>query len=85
MKQLLDEIPHTIVDDSVVKRVDLRKLYVCSVDPPGCKDIDDALHARRLNESIYNEWWKLVIDEQVHNGMITAERRDQIYAKLKIN
>ena len=21
---------------------------VCSVDPPGCKDIDDALHARPL-------------------------------------
>jgi exosome complex exonuclease DIS3/RRP44 len=29
-------------------RRDLRHLCVCSVDPPGCKDIDDALHARRL-------------------------------------
>jgi exosome complex exonuclease DIS3/RRP44 len=29
-------------------RVDLRDLDVCSVDPPGCKDIDDALHARWL-------------------------------------
>ncbi len=27
-------------------RVDLRHLTVCSIDPPGCKDIDDALHAR---------------------------------------
>jgi exoribonuclease R len=27
-------------------RTDLRGLPVCSVDPPGCKDIDDALHAR---------------------------------------
>ena len=27
---------------------DLRHLPVCSVDPPGCKDIDDALHVRRL-------------------------------------
>ena len=27
-------------------RRDLRGLIVCSVDPPGCKDIDDALHAR---------------------------------------
>jgi exosome complex exonuclease DIS3/RRP44 len=25
---------------------DLRHLPVCSVDPPGCKDIDDALHVR---------------------------------------
>eukprot|EP00899_Mesostigma_viride_P029003 jgi/Mesvir1/9288/Mv04469-RA.3 len=29
-------------------RRDLRHLVVCSVDPPGCKDIDDALHCRRL-------------------------------------
>jgi exosome complex exonuclease DIS3/RRP44 len=29
-------------------RRDLRHLAVCSVDPPGCKDIDDALHARPL-------------------------------------
>lgn len=25
-------------------RLDLRKLDVVSIDPPGCKDIDDALH-----------------------------------------
>ena len=29
-------------------RVDLRGLDVCSIDPPGCKDIDDALHARTV-------------------------------------
>ncbi|KIN93475.1 hypothetical protein M404DRAFT_17294 [Pisolithus tinctorius Marx 270] len=29
-------------------REDLRELIVCSIDPPGCQDIDDALHARRL-------------------------------------
>ncbi|CAJ0921427.1 unnamed protein product [Ranitomeya imitator] len=29
-------------------RIDLRYLYVCSVDPPGCTDIDDALHCREL-------------------------------------
>jgi len=29
-------------------RRDLRHLPVCSVDPPGCKDIDDALHVRSL-------------------------------------
>ncbi|WWC59353.1 uncharacterized protein I303_101905 [Kwoniella dejecticola CBS 10117] len=29
-------------------REDLRDLIVCSIDPPGCQDIDDALHARRL-------------------------------------
>ncbi|KAF9243101.1 hypothetical protein BU15DRAFT_86519 [Melanogaster broomeanus] len=29
-------------------RLDLRELDICSIDPPGCQDIDDALHARRL-------------------------------------
>lgn len=29
-------------------REDLRHLPICSVDPPGCKDIDDALHIRPL-------------------------------------
>ena len=29
-------------------RRDLRELLVCSIDPPGCVDIDDALHARKL-------------------------------------
>ncbi|EWM28885.1 exosome complex exonuclease, partial [Nannochloropsis gaditana] len=29
-------------------RVDLRKLSVMSIDPPGCKDIDDALHCTPL-------------------------------------
>ena len=31
-------------------REDLRKLRVCSVDPPGCRDIDDALSCRRLDD-----------------------------------
>lgn len=30
-------------------RVDLRQLCVCSVDPPGCTDIDDALHCHELD------------------------------------
>ncbi|KAJ3726993.1 RNB-domain-containing protein [Lentinula raphanica] len=29
-------------------REDLRDVLVCSIDPPGCQDIDDALHARLL-------------------------------------
>lgn len=29
-------------------REDLRDVVVCSIDPPGCQDIDDALHARPL-------------------------------------
>ncbi|CAA7262309.1 unnamed protein product [Cyclocybe aegerita] len=29
-------------------REDLRDLLICSIDPPACQDIDDALHARPL-------------------------------------
>ncbi|RYO98530.1 hypothetical protein DL764_007065 [Monosporascus ibericus] len=29
-------------------REDLRDLLICSIDPVGCQDIDDALHARQL-------------------------------------
>lgn len=32
----------------IAQREDLRHLDVCSVDPPGCTDIDDALHCRSL-------------------------------------
>ncbi|KAJ7037505.1 hypothetical protein C8F04DRAFT_1092687 [Mycena alexandri] len=36
-------------DDGVWKaREDLRDLTICSIDPPNCQDIDDALHARPL-------------------------------------
>lgn len=26
---------------------------ICSIDPPGCKDIDDALHCKRLPNGNY--------------------------------
>lgn len=37
-----------ITDDIVAQRTDLRHLPIVSIDPPGCKDIDDALHCRPL-------------------------------------
>lgn len=38
----------TITPDIEKDRTDLRGLPICSIDPPGCKDIDDALHCIRL-------------------------------------
>ncbi|XP_049870396.1 exosome complex exonuclease RRP44 [Pectinophora gossypiella] len=38
----------TIPPEEIKKRVDLRSICICSVDPPGCTDIDDALHARPI-------------------------------------
>ena len=43
------ERPWTITEADYAKREDFRDLLVCSVDPPGCTDIDDALHSRVLD------------------------------------
>ncbi|KAK1944347.1 Exosome complex exonuclease RRP44 A [Phytophthora citrophthora] len=37
-----------ITAENSTGRRDLRDLPVCSIDPPNCKDIDDALHAKLL-------------------------------------
>ena len=42
----LPRLPWTITENDLKQRRDLRQLDVCSVDPPGCTDIDDALHCR---------------------------------------
>ncbi|KAL9693559.1 hypothetical protein quinque_012844 [Culex quinquefasciatus] len=48
IKSQLPKLPWTVEPEEYKKRVDLRDITICSVDPPGCTDIDDALHARRL-------------------------------------
>jgi exosome complex exonuclease DIS3/RRP44 len=40
-------------DPQLAKRVDLRDKLVCSIDPPNCVDIDDALHAKPLPNGNY--------------------------------
>jgi exosome complex exonuclease DIS3/RRP44 len=42
------KVPTDLQDPGWKGRKDLRNLLVCSIDPPGCQDIDDALHARPL-------------------------------------
>lgn len=42
------KVPASKDDKGWVGRKDLRDILVCSIDPPGCQDIDDALHARPL-------------------------------------
>lgn len=41
------------LDPQLAKRRDLRDKLVCSIDPPGCVDIDDALHAKILPNGNY--------------------------------
>ncbi|RZF37909.1 hypothetical protein LSTR_LSTR005409 [Laodelphax striatellus] len=49
----LPKLPWVITPEDLTKRRDLRHLDVCSVDPPGCTDIDDALHCRLLDNGNY--------------------------------
>ncbi|XP_034662010.1 LOW QUALITY PROTEIN: exosome complex exonuclease RRP44 [Drosophila subobscura] len=49
----LPKMPWSITAEDYAKRVDLRDLFICSVDPPGCTDIDDALHCRELPNGNY--------------------------------
>ncbi|KAI4137226.1 MAG: hypothetical protein LQ341_005233 [Variospora aurantia] len=41
-------VPTELSDPGWNGRKDLRDLLICSIDPVGCQDIDDALHARPL-------------------------------------
>ncbi|GAA5803489.1 hypothetical protein EDC94DRAFT_565135 [Helicostylum pulchrum] len=59
-KRVLEDLPvegdQWIVLDKHVNdenRRDFRDLNVCSIDPPGCTDIDDALHVRTLPNGNY--------------------------------
>jgi exosome complex exonuclease DIS3/RRP44 len=42
------KVPASTDDPGWRDREDLRDLLICSIDPIGCQDIDDALHARPL-------------------------------------
>ncbi|XP_033754703.1 exosome complex exonuclease RRP44-like [Pecten maximus] len=44
----LPKLPWIITEEDYKRRRDLRDINICSVDPPGCTDIDDALHCREL-------------------------------------
>lgn len=53
-----------VTPEHIKTRWDLRDATICSVDPPGCTDIDDALHFKRLSE---NE-----VEVGVHIADVTA-------------
>lgn len=40
-----------VTEEHIKTRWDFREMDICSVDPPGCTDIDDALHFRRISDS----------------------------------
>eukprot|EP00127_Corallochytrium_limacisporum_P001283 Clim_evm8s49 gene=Clim_evmTU8s49 len=63
------------------ERVDLRHLEVVSIDPPGCTDIDDTLHARMLDDEARIAEVGVHIADVTHfvkaGGTIDAEAADR--------
>lgn len=51
--ECLPKLPWIINEEDLKRREDIRHLNICSVDPPGCTDIDDALHCRMLENGNY--------------------------------
>ncbi|XP_029642031.1 exosome complex exonuclease RRP44 [Octopus sinensis] len=51
--ECLPKLPWIITDEDLKQRQDIRHINICSVDPPGCTDIDDALHCRLLENGNY--------------------------------
>ncbi|CAL4156656.1 unnamed protein product, partial [Meganyctiphanes norvegica] len=49
----LPKMPWIITEQDEAERTDLRHVDVCSVDPIGCTDIDDALHCKLLPDGNY--------------------------------
>lgn len=49
----LPKLPWIISEEDRAKRMDLTGYEICSVDPPGCTDIDDALHCRDLGNGLF--------------------------------
>ena len=42
-----------IIRQELSKREDLRRVPIVSIDPPGCTDIDDALHCRARPDGFF--------------------------------
>ncbi|KAL7712506.1 Ribosomal RNA-processing protein 44 [Entamoeba marina] len=49
----LPSLPFTVTDEYLKGRRDFRNCRVCSIDPVGCTDIDDALHCKILPNGHY--------------------------------
>lgn len=47
--EYLNQVYHKTVETEKTTRVDFRECCVVSIDPPGCTDIDDAMHCRIID------------------------------------
>lgn len=67
-------MPWGLTEEDIRKRKDLRGLDICSIDPPGCTDIDDALHLRDLPngnfEVIFRAWCHKRFMDLIEAGLV---------------
>jgi len=58
----LPTMPWTITEEDRQARRDLTSYPICSIDPPGCTDIDDALHVRPLPNGNFEVGVRILFD-----------------------
>ncbi|KAJ6809856.1 exosome complex exonuclease RRP44-like protein A [Iris pallida] len=76
----LPPLPWTLSPEDLAKphRLDLRDVRVFSVDPPGCTDIDDALHCTRLRNGNFEVGVHIAdVTNFVHPGTPLDEEASQ--------
>ena len=62
-------------DADVVGRRDLRRERAISVDPPGCQDIDDAMHVTRKPNGKLQVWYRQQISRDLNFFDARSENR----------
>lgn len=77
--------PQTISEEDLAQRTDLRHLDVCSVDPPGCTDIDDALHCRHLPNGNLEVTVKSKLEVTLKSGLGVTVKSNNCVIKLRGN
>ncbi|RPB28290.1 hypothetical protein L211DRAFT_855312 [Terfezia boudieri ATCC MYA-4762] len=87
-KAFLDCLPKEVHDWKVPEnkqRKDYRDLLICSIDPPGCQDIDDALHARVLPNGKYEIGSDNPMDDEAIARGTTAFSYEQAQIRIDDN
>lgn len=72
---------YEIPSEERARRWDLRNLQICSIDPVGCRDIDDALHCRVLENGRY-EVGVHIADVKIISLKIIISKRSHILLGL---
>ncbi|KAH0574438.1 Mitotic control protein dis3 [Spironucleus salmonicida] len=84
-QQILDELPSKILNQIDPFRVNLIDELVCSIDPPGCKDIDDALHMKQSTMPDFEKKWGKYCLDQINLKQLTQDFVKNLRSQVQKN